>query len=346
MRILHYVHNYGGFSGATNQAINLSKELSDLNCTSQFVSEKNSKNTNDYELECKFLTSGIFGLLQFLRLLLSFKPDIVHFHGASFKYLIVSSLFSKVYWKTTLYGNDDFKTLTYGNGLKGWIKKKMIPLIDKNNSLTAQNKDVNRVFLDEGKIVTIPNGVYFDDSLVCEKEKIVLIIAAVIPRKRVLESILFFKNNFEENGYTLFIIGPFGDANLHGADLSYSQVCRRYASERIVFTGMIKPDDVKAFLTKSMYLILFSVSEGLPNVVLEALSHGVFPILTSIGGVSAEVITEDDFGIIIGEADIQQVLEIPPHTGRTFEACREIAKSRYSMDIIAKDTYDIYKAMQ
>ncbi|MDT3275662.1 glycosyltransferase family 4 protein [Shewanella sp. SP2S2-4] len=344
MRVIHYVHSFGGYSGATKQAISLSIELDKMGCKQIFISESVGRERKKNESnECIFLNGTILGIIKFIYQLIIFRPDLVHFHGASFKYLLFSSIFSKVYWKTTLNGDDDFDSLIHNStGLKSIIKRKLLSLIDLNNSLTFQNYIINSKYLAKEKIVTIPNGVFFSDNINYEKEKVILVIATIIPRKRVLESISFYKKNFENKGYKLYIIGPYNDSFLDGYNSDYARVCLSYKSGNIIFTGKLESCQVQAYLQKASHLILFSLQEGMPNVVLEALSFGVIPIVTSMGGVSEEMLSPPLVGIIIEDKDLHNVFELPESNLLTFNNCRNHIYKNFSIEKIAIRTYEAY----
>lgn len=345
MKILHYVHSYDGYSGASKQAIALAKELSLLGCTQKFVSEVSFSNKNGINTSsCIFLSPYVWGVFQFIKVLISFKPDVVHFHGASFKYLPLAALFSSVYWKTTLFGDDDFNSLIKKTSkLKGYVKKKLIGLIDTNNSLTHQNYMENIKYISKNKIVTIPNGVVFERDLIFKKSKIVIIIAVIIPRKRILEAINFFQLNFESLGYKLYVIGPYDNPVLDGFSAKYVERCLSLASESIIFTNKLDSEKIKTYLHSASYLLLFSTFEGMPNVVLEALSNGLIPIVTPMGGVSAEILSDnEDIGLILSEDNISLKTEIPVCDFKSFVRCRSLIERKYAMNIVAKKTFDIY----
>jgi glycosyltransferase involved in cell wall biosynthesis len=52
-------------------------------------------------------------------------------------------------------------------------------------------------------------------------------------------------------------------------------------------------------ISKSQYLMMTSVTEGLPNVIIEAFSVGTPVISTNVGGVS-EIVTDKVNGFLIG----------------------------------------------
>lgn len=349
MRVLHYVHSLGGYSGATKQALLLAKELEILGCNQKFVSEKTgtvNSDDNKYGKGALYLSNGFFGFVEFIKLLINFRPNVVHFHGASFKYLPLSAAFSKVYWKTTLYGDDDFSALLNNTTkFKAFLKRNLIRLIGMNNTLTKQNYSENIKYLDSDKLTIIPNGVAISESEYFGKDNIIVIVAAVIPRKRVYLGIKFFKANFERLGFRLYIVGPYDDELLDGYSKSYVDQCLSFSSESIVFTNKVSSNDVQLLLDRTKYMILFSEKEGMPNVVLEGLSKGVYPFLTEIGGVANEVLKSSSNGMILKDENIELPIKLPEYDFELYSKCRLFVSQHYSMKVVASNTLSKYKML-
>jgi glycosyltransferase involved in cell wall biosynthesis len=79
------------------------------------------------------------------------------------------------------------------------------------------------------------------------------------------------------------------------------------ASEKIHCTGEIPYEQVGIELRKSSALVIFSLYENMPCVMLEALCTGIPVIATRVGGIP-EVIQEDN-GILIHAGDENELLE-------------------------------------
>lgn len=302
MKILHFVHNYYGFSGASRQAKNIAEGISVTNhkIEQRFFSigEKNS----DYNSKFIIYTTPrtlLKRCLIYISIILKYKPDIIHMHGADFAILFLSKILGvKIYWKSTLCGSDDFRSLI--SGKNSYIKRKLISLIDCNNTLTRQMFDINCDFLDENKLVTIPNGVDIPLDNNFKKEKIALIVSAIIPRKGVIEGIKFFNEKLMDDGYILYIIGP-KDKTLDGYNDTYINDFYKLLNGNIKYFGKLEFNEIKVFLSKALYLIHFSESEGMPNVVLEAMAYNIYPILKDMGGLTKELINNNITGFNIDD---------------------------------------------
>jgi glycosyltransferase involved in cell wall biosynthesis len=71
-------------------------------------------------------------------------------------------------------------------------------------------------------------------------------------------------------------------------------------SDRVTFLG--RRDDVGQLLDMSHALVLPSVLEGLPIVVLEAMAHARAVIATAVGG-TPEVVEDGETGLLVGWED-------------------------------------------
>lgn len=343
MKILHFVHNYYGFSGASKQAKNLALSIKEgfPSIRQQFftlsVNKQENQGGNDF-----IITSSEAGVVkrsrEFISILRKYKPDTVHFHGADFILLVICKLFNvKIYWKSTLFRSDDFSTLCVG--WRGRIKRILINCIDINNTLTNQMLTVNCEFLPKSKLVTIPNGVLVPKTT-NNKRKLAIIISAIIPRKSVAEGIEFFNEHLLNEGYKLLIIGPTHN-QLDGFDGSYLNLCRSFESEYISFLDELPHHKVLEHLLSARFLIHLSKTEGLPNVVLEAMAYSVFPILSDMKGLTCELIEN---GVTGYNVDSDKVFDIENFSGANHRGKEDII-TRNSFEVIAKNTVDVYQQL-
>lgn len=344
MKIIHIVHNFYGFSGASLQAKNLANAISKYDPAIEqiFVTRKddNKKDRNDNNEKVIQIPVNLKRMLSFFILCLKVKPDIAHFHGTDFGLLIVCRILKiKVYWKSTLLGSDDFDSLI-GTTTRGIIKKGLIKLIDINNTLTQQIKEINSRYLPPSRLITIPNGVEKKDFLEVNRDKVVLIISALIPRKKVIEGIEFFKSYFAPYEYKLRIYGP-SDSTLDGYNAEYVNSCFSFADENIEFMGNVKHEEITKALGKSLFLIHLSDKEGMPNVVLEALSNAVYPIVSPMNGLAKEIIESETYGYIISD---DMTFDANNYEGINIEGAKVIEK-KYAFNIIAEKTHEIYKLL-
>ncbi len=77
-------------------------------------------------------------------------------------------------------------------------------------------------------------------------------------------------------------------------------------SRHVVFAGHRK--DIRPFYAMATLLVLPSLSEGSPNVVLEAMAAGVPVIATAVGGVP-EIVTHEQTGLLVPARDVDAMAD-------------------------------------
>ena len=94
--------------------------------------------------------------------------------------------------------------------------------------------------------------------------------------------------------------------------------------------------DLLQLMGKSAVYLGNSISDGMPNTLLEAIIMGAFPIQSNPGNVTAEIITEGENGFLIENPNddnaisnlIIKVLQQPEWLQKAFEINQKIAKER------------------
>ncbi len=102
--------------------------------------------------------------------------------------------------------------------------------------------------------------------------------------------------------------------------------------------------DVRPYLRKAWMLALSSVSEGLPNVILEAMSCGLPVVATDVGG-NPEVVTEGVTGFLAPASDPEKMADAMEKIIRNerlrlsmAQKARETAVNNYSIEAITSLT--------
>ena len=110
-----------------------------------------------------------------------------------------------------------------------------------------------------------------------------------------------------------------------------------YNNNRVNFVGTISQEDLPKYLNEFKLLILPSVSEGVPNIILEAMACGTPVLTTPVGGIP-DIIKDNVTGFIINETStecmINGIMKVLKH-----QNLGEIVKNAYKL--IEKDfTYE------
>jgi glycosyltransferase involved in cell wall biosynthesis len=74
-------------------------------------------------------------------------------------------------------------------------------------------------------------------------------------------------------------------------------------ADYIEFSGFLKPEKVKEHMLKSDVLVLPSMTEGLPRVIIEAMAVGLPVIATDVGSVK-ELVKDGENGFLVKPTDI------------------------------------------
>ena len=117
------------------------------------------------------------------------------------------------------------------------------------------------------------------------------------------------------------------------------EIGRLGLAEKVVLAGF--RDDVPQIMEGFAALCMTSDSEGMPNVVLEAMAAGVPVVATRAGGV-ADVVRNGETGFLVETGDVDgvaaamcRILDDPEEATRMAEAGRDLALEERSCDAIA-----------
>ena len=211
-----------------------------------------------------------------------YKPDIIN----SFYFFpngMIATFFGILFRKpviNSLIGTDLAKHLSrkfYSRSLIGFLKKSTIITVTGTHS----KKLTLELGIPEEKILILPNSINVEDFLPTECNKIFdfIFIGNLVPVKQVDKIISFvhlLKNETKNKSIKMAIVGKGKEK-----EELVVQTKELGLTDNIVFLGF--RTDIRELLSQSKFLILFSESEGLPAVVLEAFCSGVIPIVNDVG---------------------------------------------------------------
>lgn len=173
-----------------------------------------------------------------------------------------------------------------------------------------------------------------------EPGRYILAVARFVPEKGLHDLIEAF--NALECNYKLVIAG---EAD-HETD--YSKKLRRMASEddRIILTGYITGEPLNQVYSHVRFFVLPSYHEGLPIVLLEALSYGL-PVLVSDIPANKEVKLPAERYFRCGDIDdLKEKMETLLHKEVSEEERKEMRtqiEKKYNWDKIAEQTIEVYR---
>lgn len=120
-------------------------------------------------------------------------------------------------------------------------------------------------------------------------------------------------------------------------------------SKVVHFVG--ESNDVDQWYRMSDVFVQTSDSEGLPNTVMEAMSHGLAVVATDVGGTS-ELITNDNEGYLIAKNDhlalaekIVQLLEHPQEVNNLGNRAIETIEERFALQAMVSQFENTYQQL-
>ena len=120
-----------------------------------------------------------------------------------------------------------------------------------------------------------------------------------------------------------------------------------FLNKNIFFTGEVSYSMVAAHMQSSSAMVLFSRTENMPCVILEALCCGLPVIATSVGGIP-EVVNESNGFLVKSEDETalqQSFVDMLTHYEKFDRASiAEEAKKRFSYEVIGKQLDNLYSA--
>ena len=245
-----------------------------INAFKLFIALKKELKTNNYDF-IYYHSSSNLALLKDLFILYFFsQKKILHIHFSEFEKVMPSN---KILRRLTLYlidktcdglivMNKCFKTELLNNGIISKpIIKHIYNFIPFNNLKNSNNKTcIGRKNTD------------------CLN---FLFVGSLESRKGLKEIILSYKNfiNNSNSCAKLNIVGQFQDPNY---EIEVMELVKdSIKSNSITFLGKLNRNQITNIYNDSDVLIMNSVAEGLPVVLLESLHHGLAIITTPVGAI-------------------------------------------------------------
>lgn len=283
-----------------------------------------------------------------------YKPDIVHIHAVGPSLLTPFARLLGYRVAVTNHGPDYDRQkwgktakiiLRLGEKLGGIFANEVIVISSVIAAIIRKrcHREANLIYNGVPIPIRSQSHDFLDKIGVIAKEYI-LAVARFVPEKGLHDIIQAF--SVLNTPYKLVIAG---DAD-HKTE--YSEDLRRMAAEdpRIILSGYITGEPLNQVYSHARMFVLPSYHEGLPIVLLEAMSYGL-PVLVSDIPANKEVGLPDERYFRCGDVvDLREKLLLMLGKDLTIteqEKIREQIKEKYNWDSIADETIDVYrKAIQ
>lgn len=361
MKIIQVISSLGN-GGAEKLVVELSNELAITNEVTivsikkvenwMFPPKKVEKNVRLFQLnKKKGLDFKV--LLDLYKILKKEKPDVVHIHLTMplYYFLILIPFFCKITFYHSIHN-------TFLPHKKLFVKLNLLPFYHNVINICLSQSIYNQFKYPFPKLQfrTIENGVkemsISDDELSVKNEiktlfvntasKVILFVGRLSHQKNIPLLLDVFSEPCLSNT-KLLIIGN-GPADL----IDQIHKVSTNVKGRIIFIG--PKDNVADYMNNADALILTSRHEGLPIVILEALSLGLPVLSTPVGGVP-DVITDGINGLLaksMKKQDIVDIIEKFSHLNKReidkmHESNIKLFYEQYSIKACAQKHLDLYQ---
>ena len=282
-----------------------------------------------------------------IRILLNEHIDIVHsfLHIGNGYGVIASILAGKRNFIPSIRSEEDNRSFLMR--ITDWLSMKYAKRI-VTNSYRGRKLIIDRWCVPKDRVITIHNGVdfnkYFSKRNVSDKkEASIKIVITMIAKPTYVKNIEMFLTVAEKvhsiNPDTCFrLVGP-------GLD-------DKFLKSKLITSVFIEPLgsqlDITSILKHTDIFILTSRSEGLPNVVLEAMSMEIPVVATNVGGLP-EIIKEGESGFLVPSGDgdqmVKKIVTLIDNYETRVKMGRNGAhyvKSNFSMEKMVSHTQNLY----
>lgn len=171
-----------------------------------------------------------------------------------------------------------------------------------------------------------------------------LCIANILPVKNHAYLIQCLQNILKKTDSELLLLGKGED---HYVDQLKTEINALKLEKHITFLGF--QEDVSAHIRRSDIVLLFSRSEGLPNVILESMGLGTIMVATDVGGIP-ELITHEKNGFLVpldnprnAEQIITEVLKLSPDSQKRIRVkAKESVEKKFSEEVYKNKVAQLY----
>jgi len=291
--------------------------------------------------------------IKFMAIMLTSKISLIHIHSSVKRSFYRKSFYiflaRKLRKKVILQIHPERFLQFYRSSnkfLRGYIEK----MFKELDAIIVLSSSIKRSFLEilpESNILVLNNPVC-SSLFECQKdedkkEKIILYMGWLIPEKGVYDIAQIIPEVLKSHPSAKFVF----------CGKNKNDGLRRLFKDspfknNIVIKDWAVGEEKRDLFRQSYMLVLPSYSEGLPNVILEAMSSSLPVIATSVGGVP-EMIKDRVNGLLISPGDTEALKEKILLLLKNPELCREMGKvnrnlavQNYDIEIVGKDLIHIY----
>lgn len=250
------------------------------------------------------------------KIILEIQPDVIHsfeMQGCSYPILKTMQKYPAIKWLYSCWGNDLYHYERFPKHLKKI--KQVLQRVDYLHTDCQRDYVLAQQLGFSGKHAgVIPGGTgYKLDELQSYKlpigERRILLVKGYEHQfgrgLNIIKALQAIQNQIQNYEVLVFGAHPKVIDYIQSNKLSFSFFDRHGLSHQ----------ELMELMGKSLIYIGNSISDGMPNTLLEAIVMGAFPIQSNPGGATAEIIKNGENGFLIQDPDtIEEIKKIIMHT--------------------------------
>jgi glycosyltransferase involved in cell wall biosynthesis len=299
-----------------------------------------------------WMTTGYQGCIRAVRrILANIQPDIVHGQGTE-RECAISAAFSGFPNVLTIHGN--MRLIASLNSAPSfsyyWLAARLesitLPRSDGIVCITHYTEEAVRNLA--RKTWVVPNAVdqsFFAVTNAPQEKPAILCVGYVAPRKNQNAFIRALDPLAERMKFKVVFLGNASPEDPYGAEFFDLLKTRPWCE----YAGFANRDELKKRLAGARLLVMPSLEENCPMVVLEAMAAGVPVVAAKVGGVP-DLVEENVNGILCDPADagsmrraVSSSLENPDRSIAMAKTAKQHALERFHPRVVAQRHLSIYR---
>jgi glycosyltransferase involved in cell wall biosynthesis len=301
-----------------------------------------------------WMRTGYQGCIRAVRnKLKAIQPEIAHGQGTELD-CALNAVFSGFPNVLTVHGN--MRLIALVNQAKPlsfqWLAAKLERLtIPRSDGVVCISDYTRQAVVDLARRTwVVPNAVdasFFEVNArpVAGVSPRLLFVAHVCVRKNQNAFIRALDALAGRRKFELWFLGPANETDAYGREFFSLVKARPWC----VYHGVAQREELRAFLGQATALVLPSLEDNCPMVVLEAMAAGVPVIASRVGGLP-DLIEEGKTGFFCDPLDaagmataIEKVLANPPAVEEVARHAKRHGRERFHPEVIARRHLDIYR---
>jgi glycosyltransferase involved in cell wall biosynthesis len=301
-----------------------------------------------------WLRGGYLGCLYALRQKLrALQPDVVHGQGTE-RYCALAAAFSRFPNVITIHGHmrrlarlHRSRPFTFP-----WWQARLesftLPRVGGVICVSTYTQQVVQPLVPRTWIVPNPvDGDFFEVKRAAEQENIVLCVGLVSLHKNQNALIRAVEPLAAQHRFQLFFLGQANPSDPYAREFFALLADRPWCQHH----GFADRGQIRKLLARARLLVLPSIEDNCPMVILEAMAAGVPVVAARVGGVP-DLVDHENNGLLCDPHDLQdmrrqveRMVADEPYANRLAQRAKEQARQRFHPLVVARVHAAIYREM-